>query len=99
MSVLSIGEVALFGLNNATLRADAAAKNIASRSWRSPGDLCSQRRGAPIGASDSSIVQDGIGSCAADAVDQMGAVYAFRANILVLKVADRMVGTTLNLRA
>ena len=101
MSLSSVFSISLSGMNAAALQQAAAASNVAnglSSGYRRASVSQTTIPGGGVAASvkrEASVGSDLV----ADTVSQMGAVYSFKANLLVLKVADRMTGTILNLRA
>ena len=101
MSLSSVFSISLSGMNAAALQQSAAGSNVAnvlSAGYRRASVSQTTLPGGGVAASvkrESSAGPDLV----ADTVSQMGAVYSFKANMLVLKVADRMTGTILNSRA
>lgn len=99
----SLNAIAMSGLNLALMRADAAGNNIANA--QTPG----YRREAVVPAEDagggvSALVVtlpggEGLDLLATDMVDQLQAVYLFKANLQVVQTQDRMLGALLDLRA
>jgi flagellar hook protein FlgE len=97
----SIALIALSGLNAASTRLATAAHNIANS--QTPGF---RRQLVQQAASPEGGVVVSIGRAAAsgealieDAVAQMSATYAFKANVLTLKAQDGMLGHLLDLMA
>jgi flagellar basal body rod protein FlgC len=101
MSLSSVFSISLSGMNAAALRESTAGSNVANAlttGYRRASVVQTALPGGGVAAS----VKRGVGSGAdlvEDVVSQMGAVYSFKANLLSLKVADRMAGIILNLRA
>jgi flagellar hook protein FlgE len=97
----SIASIALSGLNAASNQRATAAHNIANA--QTPGfrrqlvQLTAQPEGGVI-VSISQATKPGE-TLAEDAVTQMSAAYAFKANLLTLKTQDRMLGSLLDLTA
>jgi flagellar hook protein FlgE len=88
-------------MNAATLRQSAAGSNI-SNTLTTGYRRASVAQAALPGGGVEASVKRGVEAGAdlvEDAVSQIGAVYSFKANLLSLKVADRMAGTVLNIRA
>jgi flagellar hook protein FlgE len=97
----SIASIALSGLNAASTRLATAAHNIANA--QTPGF---RRQLVQQAANPEGGVVVSIGRAAAsgealieDAVAQMSATYAFKANVLTLKAQDGMLGHLLDLMA
>jgi len=88
-------------MNAAALRESTAGSNVANAlttGYRRASVVQTAQPGGGVAAS----VKRGVGSgsdLVEDVVSQMGAVYSFKANLLSLKVADRMAGIILNVRA
>ena len=100
MTISSVYNLAASGMNAAVVRQNAAAHNSANlltedtrRLVVSQSELASggvQARALPAGN-----VADPVG----DAVDRLLSVYAFKANAVSLRTADKMAGAVLNVRA
>lgn len=101
MTVSSAFGIASSGMNAAALRQSTASANIANaltpgykRLWVSGaalpdgGVVATKERGKHEGA-----------DLVADVVTEIGALYAFKANVISLRTADRMTGTVINLLA
>lgn len=88
-------------MNAADLRQFAASSNIANTLTDNYQRAEVVQRGLPGGGVTASLVpsSDHKGDLVTDIVDQMGAVYLFKANLLSIRVADQMTGTLLNLKA
>ncbi|PWW46812.1 flagellar basal body protein [Melaminivora alkalimesophila] len=98
----SLGPIASSGLQAAQLRLAASAHNIANA------DTPGFRRHAVAQQAlpERGGVQARVGEAAApgvaleaEAVEQIAAAYAFKANVLVLRTAQDMAGTLLDVRA
>ncbi len=100
MTVSSVYNLAASGLSAAVVRQNAAARNSANllaedsrRLIVSQSDLRSG--GVTAEAQPSGETADPV----ADAVDRLVSLYTFKANVVSLRTADKMVGTILNVRA
>ena len=98
----SLAAIAQSGLNAAQLRLGSSAHNVANlntpgftrqevRQQAVPGPGGVQARVAPAGQPGAALQ--------AEAVEQIAATYAFKANVLVLRTADEMAGALLDVRA
>ena len=97
----SIASIALSGLNAASSQLATAAHNIANA--QTPGfrrQLVQQtaQPGGGVIVSIGRTTETG-DALAEDAVAQMSATYAFKANVLSLKTQDRMLGNLLDMTA
>jgi len=99
----SVSSIAASGLRAAQVRMDASANNVAN--MNTPGfkrQTVDQEAVAGQGGVATTRVgraaQEGA-SLEADAVEQMSATYAFKANLQVLRTEDRMMGSLLDTRA
>lgn len=98
----SITSTAASGLNAAQLRLSGSAHNIANAN--TPGFTRQEARlqAAPgqggVQATTAPAARPGV-ALEAEAVEQIAAGYAFRANVLVLRTADALAGTLLDVRA
>ena len=99
----SLGSIASSGLGAAQLRLDASANNVAN--MNTPGyrrEVVAQEE-APESAGVRASVQrepqaDGV-ALEEEAVEQMSATYAFKANLQTIKAQDEMMGSLLDVRA
>lgn len=101
MSLLSVSNIALSGMNAAVRREAAAANNSANLltpRYRRAVVAQSDQPNAGVVAKTVRVKEEG-SDLVADVVDRIGALYAFKANILSLRVTDEMTGTVLNLKA
>jgi len=98
----SIAAIAQSGLNAAQLRLGASAHNVANLDTPGFTRQTVQQQAVPErGGVQARVAQaDRPGAALeAEAVEQMAATYAFKANLLVLRTADEMAGTLLDARA
>lgn len=89
-------------MNAAGAKFAAAAANSANMLSANYKRASASLEAMPNGGVRSRLVREARSSppdLVSDMVDQVGAIYSFRANLLVLKVADKMAGRLLNLRA
>ena len=97
----ALSSIASSGLQVAQLRLDASAHNVAN--MNTPGfKRQSVAQQAQPGGGVSAAVQtapDAGTGLEQDAVEQLSATYAFKANLQTLKTADQMLGTLLSERA
>ena len=98
----SLGSIAASGLGAAQLRLDSAAHNVANVNT---GNFRRQEvvqteapGGAGVQASLRKADTPGV-ALEQEAVDQMAATYAFKANLQTLRTQDRMMGALLDVRA
>ena len=97
----SISSIALSGMAAATLGLDASANNIANAQtpgYRRQSVARTEQPGGGVQAALEPAAQAGE-SLVEDAVQQRMDFYAFEANALVLRRADRMLGSLLDLKA
>ena len=98
----SLSSIGNSGLQAAQLRLDASAHNVANLNtpgFRRQGFRFAQPPGgAGVQASVQRSPQEG-SALEQDAVEQMAATYAFKANVQVLKTNDRMMGALLDTKA
>ncbi len=93
--------IARTGLSAATLRLDSAAHNIANAmtpKFRRQQVVQAAQVHGGVSASTTRAAQSG-GGLAADLVEQMAALYDFKANLQTIKVQDRILGSLLYIRA
>lgn len=101
--MLALTSIAQSGLQAAQLRMDSSAHNVAN--MNTPGFrrqvVEQQAAPAPGGVQARVSGQAGAPGVALEqeAVAQLGATYAFQANVLVLRRANEMAGSLLNLLA
>jgi len=97
----SLSSISQSGLNAAMLRLDAAGNNIANA--QTPGfhrQSVQQIEDAGGGVSTSVGREAEAGeNLAADMVEQISAVYSFKANLRVLQAQDDMLGALIDLKA
>jgi flagellar hook protein FlgE len=97
----SLSSISLSGLNAAMLRLDAAGNNIANAqtpAFRRQSVLQSEDSGGGVStlAGRESAPGDDL---AADMVEQVSAVYSFKASLRVLQAQDQMLGALVDLKA
>lgn len=98
----SLGSIASSGLRAAQLQLDSSAHNVAN--LNTPGfkrqtvDLQEAPAQGGVRASLGRVPSEG-SSLETEAVGQMAATYAFKANVQVLKTEDRMMGALLDVKA
>lgn len=98
----SIAAIAQSGLQAAQLRLSSSAHNVAN--LNTPGFTRQQVQQQAVPASGgvrahtAQAPRAGVG-LEAEAVEQMSATYAFKANALVLRVSDEVAGTLLDARS
>lgn len=94
--------IASSGLQAAQLRLSSSAHNTANAQTggfvRQRVALQAQEPGAGVGAQVVSASQPGV-SLHSEALEQLSASYAFKANLLVLRVQEQVAGTLLDARA
>jgi flagellar hook protein FlgE len=99
----SLNAIAMSGLNVALMRADASGNNIANAmtpGYRRETVVPVEEAGGGVSAMVATLPEgDGLDSLAADMVDQISAVYLFKANLQVVKTQDQMLGALLDVRA
>ena len=99
----SISSIGSSGLQAAQLRLDASANNVAN--MNTPGyrrTVVAQQEAADSAGVQASLQreQDARGvALEQEAVEQMSATYAFKANLQTLQTQDRMMGALLDVRA
>ena len=98
----SIFSIASSGLQAAQLRLDASAHNVANMNTpafrRQSVALQAQPDQGGVRASVQREPQEGV-ALEQEAVEQMSATYAFKANLQTLQTEDRMLGALLNTQA
>lgn len=98
----SLGSIAASGLGAAQLRLDSAAHNVANvntGSFRRQEVVQTEAPGgAGVQASLRKADTPGV-ALEQEAVDQMAATYAFKANLQTLRTQDRMMGALLDVKA
>ncbi len=105
MSLSSVSNIALSGMNAASLRMAASANNTANTLTPDYPRAVVGQKSVPGGGVAAKLDRvpsartEGASLEAMDVVDRIGALYSFKANILSLVVADRMAGAVINLRA
>lgn len=99
----SLNAIAMSGLNVALMRADASGNNIANAQtpdYRREMVVPVQEAGGGASAQVTELPEGAeLDSLAADMVDQLAAVYLFKANLQVVKTQDQMLGALLDVRA
>ena len=100
--VSSITSTAVSGMWAAQTRLDVSANNVANASTPGYRAQSVSQAAAPGSAGVSTSVQrqeaEGV-AMEKEAVEQMAATYAFKANLQVVKAQDQMMGSLLNVRA
>ena len=97
----SLSSISLSGLNAAMLRLDAAGNNVANAQtpgFRRQSVLQSEDAGGGVSTSVGREAESG-GNLNADMVEQVSAVYSFKANLRVLQTQDEMLGALVDLKA
>jgi len=97
----SLSSISLSGLNAAMLRLDAAGNNVANAQtpgFRRQSVLQSEDAGGGVSTSISREAEAGE-NLNADMVEQLSAVYSFKANLRVLQTQDEMLGALVDLKA
>lgn len=98
----SLGSIAASGLGAAQLRLDSAAHNVANANTpdfrRQEVVQSAAPGGAGVQASLRRADAPGVG-LEQEAVEQIAATYAFKANLQVVRTQDRMMGALLDERA
>lgn len=93
--------IAQSGLQAAQLRLHSSAHNVAN--LQTPGfarQQVQQQAQGPLGGVQARVTPAAEGAgLEAEAVEQMAASYAFKANVLVLRTADDVLGSLLDVRA
>lgn len=101
MTISSAFNISLSGMNAAVVAQSASSSNLANTLTPNYRRLSVSQTEVPSGgvvAKSTRLAKAGE-NLVDDVVGQIGALYAFKANILSLKVADKMVGAVLNVRA
>ena len=99
----SISSIGSSGLQAAQLRLDASANNVAN--MNTPGyrrEVVAQEEAAESAGVRATVQreQDGKGvALEQEAVEQMSATYAFKANLQTIKTQDEMMGSLLDVKA
>lgn len=101
--VNSITSTAVSGMRAAQTRLDVSANNVANASTPGYRAQSVSQTAAPGSGGVSTSVQraqeaEGV-AMEKEAVEQMAATYAFKANLQVVKAQDQMMGSLLNVRA
>jgi flagellar hook protein FlgE len=97
----SLSSISLSGLNAAMLRLDAAGNNVANAQtpgFRRQSVLQSEDAGGGVSTSIGREAEAGE-NLNADMVEQVSAVYSFKANLRVLQTQDEMLGALVDLKA
>ncbi|MCE1193900.1 MAG: flagellar basal body protein [Acidovorax sp.] len=99
----SLGSIASSGLQAAQLRLDASANNVAN--MNTPGyrrEVVAQEEASGSTGVRASVQRepqaDGV-ALEEEAVEQMSATYAFKANLQTIKTQDAMMGSLLDVKA
>ena len=95
---MTIASIALSGLNASQARLNTAAHNIANSQTEDFHRQRVQQTALPQGGTSVSVSTSETpgADLIQDTVDSMASLYAFRANTMVLKTHDRMLGTLLD---
>jgi flagellar hook protein FlgE len=97
----SISSIAFSGMNAATVRLGVAGHNVANAAtpaFRRQQVVQATQAGG--GVTTSLTQADALGSdLAADAVEQMSALYVFKANLRTVQVGHEMLGSLLDVKA
>lgn len=99
MSLGAVSPISLSGMNAAALRLSASANNSANqltKGYKRASVVQTELLQGGVSTKISKLTAEGADPVA-DAVDRIGAVYSFKANIVTLRVADEMTGTVLKL--
>ncbi len=97
----TITSIAISGMNAATTRLGVSAHNVANAvtpAFRRQQVLQQTQAGGGVSTSVTHVEATG-SDLAADAVDQMTALYSFKANLRAVQVEHEMLGSLLDLRA
>lgn len=98
----SLTSIASSGLQAAQLRLDASAHNVANMNTPGFRRHAVSQEAVPDSAGVRATVQrqpqEGV-ALEQEAVEQMSATYAFKANLQAIKTQDEMMGSLLNVRA
>lgn len=99
----SLGSIAYSGLGAAQLRLDASANNVAN--MNTPNyrrQVVAQEEAADSAGVRATVQREQAAQGVAlekEAVEQMSATYAFKANLQAIKTQDEMMGSLLNVKA
>ncbi len=100
MTISSVYSLAASGMQASAVRQNAAARNSANLLSDDSRRLVVTQTEVPSGGTRAAAVPvEGFPDPVADAVDRLLSVYAFKANAVSLRTADKMAGTVLNVRA
>ena len=100
VTISSVYNLAASGMQAAVVRQNAAARNSANLLSEDPRRLVvSQTELSSGGTRAAAAPVESLADPVADAVDRLLSVYAFKANAVSLRTADKMAGTVLNVRA
>lgn len=99
----SLGSIASSGFGAAQLRLDASANNVANANTPNYRRQVVQQEAAADNAGVRATVQrqqeaEGV-ALEKEAVEQMSATYAFKANLQTIKTQDEMMGSLLDVKA
>lgn len=103
MSLTAVSSIALSGMQAASVRQLASANNLANMLTSPVQRLDVSQKALPAGGVQASVTRTPLPDprqgtdLVADMAEQMGALYALKANVVSLRVADQMAGTVLNL--
>jgi len=97
----SIAAIAQSGLQAAQLRLSSSAHNVANLNTPGfRGQQVQQQAVPALGGVQAQTIRSENGvALEAEAVEQMTATYAFKANVLVLRATDEMAGALLDVRS
>jgi flagellar basal body rod protein FlgG len=100
----SISSVAVSGIHTSLLALTAAANNVANAQtsgFRRQVVLTQEQRGGGVTAfvGQSRAMQDPTAALADDIVQQMFTGYLYRANVLTLRIEQKMLGSLLDIQA
>ena len=101
-TMTSIAAIAQSGLQAAQLRLDSSAHNVANMNTEGFRRQTVEQQAAPsLGGTRARPGQAGEPGVALEqeAVEQMSATYAFKANLQTIKTQDEMVGSLLDVKA
>ena len=100
VTISSVYSLAASGMKAAVVRKNAAAHNSANLLTKDSRRLVvSQTELASGGVQAKALPDEIVADPVGDAVDRLLSVYAFRANAVSLRTADKMAGAVLNVRA
>lgn len=99
----SLGSIASSGLQAAQLRLDASANNVANMNTANyRREVVAQQEAADSAGVRARVQReqeaDGV-ALEKEAVEQMSATYAFKANLQTIKTQDEMIGSLLDVKA